>query len=435
MFYDPDTEAALDRLSVPGRSLGLPPFSRRRFLQMGAVGAGAMAISPMLSHLEAFAAPPLGAHDTILVLVMMTGGNDGLNMVVPIADSNYYAIRPTLGLHANQTLNISSSTGLHPSLVHMKALYDAGHVAIVRGVGYNPPDFSHFSSMANWMAGWGGTTAPAIPTGWIGRYIDALPNAANESLYSVTLGTNGVPLHLVGVDSRAASLPLSVGDRFGVNRSNADDRRLFDGVLAMAATGSTGTGTWGDLVAKTGSDVMHLTSRIATAYPSNPPSDYFVRQMQLVANLVNKNLGIRVFNVTLDGFDTHTVEAGQQASLLSSLDNGMQMLFHTLSPTWGGNVLVMTFSEFGRRPEENDGRGTDHGTAAPLFVVGSRVKGGLYGQQPSLAPNALVNYGNLASYVDFRSVYATILQKWFRADDTRILGHTYPQLGFIGSAP
>src|SRR5690349_1625198 len=188
MYYDPDTEAALDRLSVPGRSLGLTPFSRRRFLQTGAVGAGAMAISPMLSHLEAYAAPPLGAHDTILVMVMMAGGNDGLNMVAPIADSNYYAIRPTLALHGNQTLNVNSSTGLHPSLAHVKALYDAGHVAIVRGVGYNPPDFSHFSSMANWMVGWGGS-APITPTGWIGRFIDRLPNAATESLYSVTLGT------------------------------------------------------------------------------------------------------------------------------------------------------------------------------------------------------------------------------------------------------
>jgi uncharacterized protein (DUF1501 family) len=433
MITDPDTRDMLNRLSVPGTTFGL---TRRRFLQLGAVsaGAGAIASSPLLSQLEAFAAPPLGGHDTILVLVMLSGGNDSLNMVVPYADANYRALRPTIRLSSNQTLNINSTVGLHPSLAHIKAMYDQGHVAIVRGVGYASPDFSHFTSMGYWMQGWGGA-AQSVPTGWIGRYVDNFPNAASESLYAVTLGTNGVPLHLIGAESRAASLPLSIYGRFGIDRSNGDDQRLCAGLGALGAAGRTGLGHWGDEIANTTKAVMSLTSRIAPAYPANQNSDYFVAQMELVGNLVNRNLGTRVFNVTLDGFDTHTDQLTQQAGLFTSLDRGVSKLMSTLSPSWRDNVVVMTFSEFGRRPEEDDGRGTDHGTAGSLFVMGQRVKGGLYGQQPSLAQNALVDYGNLAANVDYRSVYATLLAKWLKADDKQVLGKTYSQLGFIASTP
>jgi len=429
---DPETQAALDDWTFPGRSVGL---TRRRFLQLSAMaGAGAAMASPLLSHLEAYAAPPLGSHDPILVLVMLAGGNDGLNMVVPIQDSNYLQLRPTIGLTSSQTLNISPSVGLHPSFTNLKARYDNGQVAIIRGVGYNPPDFSHFTSMGYWMNAWGGS-AQTAPNGWVGRYIDNFPNAATESLYSVVLGSNGVPLHMVGAQSRAAALPLSVSGKFGISRSNQDDQRMYDGVSSFASTASSGLGKWGDMVADGNANLMRLTRRLATAYPAQAAPDYFVRQMQLVANLVNKNLGTRVFSVELDGFDTHTDELVQHSSLFTSLDNGIEMLFSTLNPTWADNVIVVTFSEFGRRPQEDVDAGTDHGTSAPHFVVGPRVRGGLYGQQPGLANNQLVNYGNLAAPVDFRSVFATVLQKWMKADDAEVLGKTYPQLGFIGSTP
>lgn len=432
---DPDTQAALDAWTFPGRSVGL---TRRRFLQLGAMaGAGAVVANPLLSHLEAYAAPPLSSKDAILVLVMLSGGNDGLNTVVPIQDSGYPQLRPTIALTGSQTLNISPSVGLHPSFTNVKARYDLGQVAIVRGVGYNPPDFSHFTSMGYWMNGWGGA-AQASPNGWIGRFIDDLPNAATESLYSVTLGTSGVPLHMVGAQSRAAALPLSVSGKFGMNARLAgttDDQRLYDGMSSFAGAVSSGRGKWGDMIADGNAGLLRLTRRLATAYPAQPDSDYFVRQMQLVANLVNKNLGTRVFNVTLNGFDTHTDQLVQQSSLFTSLDNGVEKLFTTLDPAWADNVVVMTFSEFGRRPQENVGAGTDHGTSAPIFVIGPRVKGGLYGQQPGLANNQLVNYGNLVAPVDFRSVYATVLQRWLKADDTEVLGKTYPQLGFVASTP
>ena len=428
---DPDTAQVLAALSVPETN---PGFSRRRFLQSSAIAGGGVAFAPMLSQLEAFAAPPLKSTDTILVLIMLSGGNDSLNMVVPHNDSNYHALRPTIGLDQSQTLNISTAVGLHPALVKMKQRYDAGDVALIQGVGYNPPDFSHFTSMGYWMQGWGGASQ-GVPTGWVGRYLDDLPNAAIESLYAVTLNTNGVPLHLVGSQGRGSALPMSVGGRFGINRSNQDDARLYDDVATFARAGRSGLGQWGDTIARTNANVLRMTGRIAPAYPANPNSNWFVRQMELVAGLVNRNLGIRVFNVTLNGFDTHTGQLAGHADLMDSLDKGIDALFTKLSPSWADNVMSLTFSEFGRRPEENDGAGTDHGTSGAAIAVGPRVKGGLYGQMPSLANAQLVDYGNLKSHVDYRSVYATVLQKWMNADDKQILGKTYSQLGFVNSHP
>lgn len=430
---DYETRAILNKLSVPETN---PGFSRRKFLQMSAAAGGAAAAAPMLSHLEAFAAPPLKSTDSILVLIMLSGGNDALNMVVPINDSNYYALRPNIAIAANQTLPISSSVGLHPALTSVKAHYDMGHAAIIRGVGYTPPDFSHFTSMGYWMQGWGGASS-SYPTGWIGRYLDGLPNAAAEALYAVTLNTSGVPLHLVGQQARGSSLPMSVGSRFGVDRSNHDDSRLYDAVASLSSSGASGLGQWGDTIARQNTQVLRMTGRIAPAYPPNgqQASDWFARQMQLVGRLINRNLGIRVFNVTLNGFDTHTGQLPDHAELMASLDLGISTLFSTVDPAWADNVLSLTFSEFGRRPNENDGAGTDHGTSGAALAIGPRVKGGVYGAAPSLANNALVDWGNIVTTVDYRSVYATVLDKWMNADDRQILGKTYTQLGFINSHP
>ena len=393
-------------------------------------------MSPLLSHLEAMAAPPLAPSDAILVLIMLAGGNDALNTVVPINDSNYYAMRPSIGLAPSTTLNVNGAVGFHPALTSVKQHFDAGHVAVIQGVGVNPPDFSHFSSMGAWMQGWGGTSV-SYPTGWIGRYLDGLPNASTESLYAVSLNTNGVPLHLVGQTGRGSSLPMSVGGRFGVDRSDQDNARLYDDLASFSASGDTDLGTNGDAIARAGAQLLRLTGRIAPAYPPSDsvPEDSCARQMQLVARLVNRNLGIRVFNVTLDGFDTHTGQLASHATLMASLDLGINTLMSTLDPAWQDNVMGLTFSELGRRPSENDGGGTDHGSAGTSLAIGMRVKGGMYGAAPSLAPNALVDYGNLEATVDYRSMYATILSKWLAADDRQILGSHYPQLGFVRSHP
>jgi uncharacterized protein (DUF1501 family) len=421
------------RLSFPGADLGL---SRRRFLQAGGVTAGGLAMSPLLSHLEAFAAPALGPHDPILVLVELDGGNDSLNMVCPTGQGAYYDKRPTIAIPEGQALPINATTGFHPQLDRMKWRYDGGKVAVIRGVGYKPPDFSHFSSMAYWMQGWGGANL-SYPTGWLGRWADGLANSAKESLYQVVLDQS-VPLHHVGKKNQASGLPLWIGGAFGIDRDDAHETRLLQTLSNYSRSGRSGLGAWGDEIAQTGSTLVKLTNQIQPAYAGDLPDDYFERQMVLAAKLINVNLGIRVITTRLGGFDTHSGQggtSGDHADLMQQLDTGIHKFFTALSKKLKRQVVVMTFSEFGRRPEQNNDNGTDHGTSGVVLVIGDLVKGGVYGTQPLMSDSNLVDYGNLKSFVDFRSVYATILRNWLRADDKQILGKQYELLSFIKSAP
>jgi len=422
-------DLAVARLSRPATLPG--GLSRRRFLQLAGAGAGAATLTPYLSALEAFAAPPVGANEGILVLIMMEGGNDGLNTVVPTGDSNYYALRPQLAIPAGQALPVGTGYGLHPSFVKLKARFDQGDVAIVHGVGYPNPDLSHFSSMGIWMNGWAGGAQPGGATGWIGRYMDGLPNAASESLYGAVIGTS-VPLHMVGSVARASGLPQDIGGAFGIDRRDANDVRMFDAIGAFSG-GASGLGQWGDLAAKVEHDTLDLSQKIQPAYQGTFPDDDLGRQLTLAARLINANLGIRVFSTNIGGFDNHSDEAGGHAQNLASMDAAIEAFFTTLGSTWKNRVTLMTFSEFGRRPEQNDTIGTDHGTAAPLFVVGPRVKGGLYGA-PSPTTN-LDSNGNLKFHTDFRQVYATVLDTWLNADSKQVLGYQFPNLGLFDGGP
>jgi uncharacterized protein (DUF1501 family) len=207
---------------------------------------------------------------------------------------------------------------------------------------------------------------------------------------------------------------------------------MFDALSAFSS-GATGLGQWGDLAAKVEHDTLDLAQRIQPAYQGTFPSTDLGRELTLVANLINTNLGIRVFNTNIGGFDTHSGQAGGHASQLGEIDDAVEAFFTALAPVWQNRVTVMTFSEFGRRPEENTDAGTDHGTAAPLFVVGPRVKGGLYGA-PSRT-NDLDGNGNLKYHVDFRQVYATILDTWLKADSRQVLGYNFGSLNFFDSGP
>ncbi|MCU1428442.1 MAG: hypothetical protein JWL83_2442 [Actinomycetia bacterium] len=404
-------------------------LSRRRFLGLGAAGVGSAALSPYLSSLKAFAAPSVGARDGILVTLVFDGGNDGLNTLCPVGIGTYHDLRPNIGIAPGQGLPVSKYLALHPSFRNVKAHWDAGHVAIVQGVGYPQPDLSHFESMDTWMHGWGGAGTPS--TGWLGRWLDGLPNAASESLYAVAVD-DSVPMHLVGAHSHASSLPLSVDGGFGMDRSDASDRRLYSATKNFGTDGS-GLGHWGDLYGDAMSQLMDLTVRIGPAYGKPAPRAYIGQQLALAARLINANLGIRALHVHVGSFDTHADQPDYHARLLAEVDSAIGSFFRYLEPTWKSRTALMTFSEFGRRPEENGDRGTDHGTASVCFVMGTNVKGGLYGAYPPLRD--LDDYGNLKASVDFRQVYATILSSWLKADHRQVLGRAYSGLGFFRSGP
>ncbi len=433
----------MQRLSVPAG--GPNGMSRRKFLQAlgvgaGAVGAGtALAGSGLFERLEAFGVSSTSANDGILVLVMLEGGNDGLNTVVPYADANYQALRPGIrydapGTGTNGVLDIGiPGVGLHPSLAQLQQRYLKGQVAIVNGIGYQPPDLSHFSSMGYWMNGW--VTAPpnSYANGWVGRYLDTLPGAASDELLAVCIGQT-VPLHMVGAVARAAGLPTYLSDAFGMDRSHAGDPRLFDTISAYSTT-ATGLDQWGDGYARTMKGVLDLATRVQPAYaqPNNDDAD-IVRELTLVARLINAGLGTRVFHTSIGGFDTHADQRTQQANQLAEFDRGISAFYTALQSQYRNNVTILTFSEFGRRPEENEA-GTDHGTASVNFVIGDNVKGGMHGTPPGLAPASLDENGNLVPTVDFRTVYADVLRDWMAIDPYPILGGNYPSLGLIARPP
>jgi len=433
---DLEARAIRELLSVPNDApmAGQPlSMSRRRFLQwVGTAGAGAAAagaIAPWLREAAAFAAPPVGAHEGILVLIEMPGGNDGLNTLVPVGSARYAALRPTIRYRANETLDIGNGYGLNPRLVNLRSRWSAGTVAAVQGVGVPDSNLSHFDSMATWMRGWGG--AGTASTGWIGRWLDTLPNAASEPLYAVTIG-NSVPLHLQGRTTRASSVPEEIGGLFGTDRTDPADVRLFDAV-ANAARQPTGFGALADAFAYSEYQTLDLANRIKVAYTGWQPNTGIGRQLLLCARLINANLGVRVFNVMIDGFDTHTGQRQTQEQLLGDLDAALNWFFRNVKSSWLDRVAVMTFSEFGRRPEENDGGGTDHGTASVCLLAGNKVKGGRTGRAPSLT--TLDQDGNLVMTTDFRSVYASVLKTWLNADPVAILGQSYPTLPLFTSGP
>lgn len=411
-------------------------MSRRKFLQALGVGAGAALAAPsLMSRFEAFAADD-STTNGILVLVMLGGGNDGLNTLVPFNDAKYRSLRPALrydppGAGARAALSINDPNfGLNPNLPRLKASYLQNRVAFVNGVGYNPADMSHFSSMGYWMNGWKDAPPQQYANGWVGRYMDSLPGASTNALLGACIGSS-VPLHMIGTSARAAGIPQDIGGAFGLNRSKPYDARMFDAFAAYGNT-PTGKGQWADLVANTNKSSMTVAQAVQPAYAGALGGDDLVRQLTLTARLINLNLGTRVFHTHLSNFDTHGDQESMHSRLLASLDAGIEALFANLSAAQRPRVTLLTFSEFGRRPDEAS-NGTDHGAAGLDILVGDKVKGGLYGEQPSLTD--LDSHGNLKASTDFRAVYAEMLDSWLGADPVPILGKDYPRLGLFTGAP
>lgn len=410
---------SLSPATIPGQ------VSRRRFLQ-GAAAAGTIASSPVWFDHLAQAATPVGASEGILIVLHLGGGNDGLNTVVPIGDSTYRSLRGNLAI--TNPVGLTSTVGLHPNLPKLKDRYAAGKVAIIQGVGQSTvTDLSHFSSTASWMAGTAGTSRTS---GWLGRWLDGVPQA-DEGMRAITVGSS-IPLHLVGQRSVVTALNHS-GDLFGADRDEAWEVSVYDTVAAYGS-GPTGKGAWADRIATAGAASVGLATDLSKAFTPALPNDSLTSQLTLVARLINANLGIRIFNVSPpDSFDTHEGQSWRHAAIWTDVDAAIEAFYATLSPTWTKRVAMMSFSEFGRRPQANASGGTDHGTASALFVIGENVKGGLYGAAPDLTK--LDSRGNLPVAVDYRSAYASVLGGWLGGDTSAVLGGAYEDLGLFKAKP
>lgn len=390
---------------------------RRHFLQAALATGAASLVPDFLRFGQAQAATPVAANEGILVLVTLAGGNDGLNTVIPVDSSRYRDLRGGLAItRAQGAHDLGNGFALHPSLSAVKRRFDQGTVAVVHGVGYPDPNLSHFDSMGEWMAGWGGSGHPG--TGWVGRWLDGLPNP--DSLRLVSIGGN-VPPHLRGASYSGVALPPDMNGAFGTDRSEDYYARLIDLVGSYGSTPNS-RGAWADRIGLLERETIALSNQVAPAY-SGIEGDGLTRELRLVAGLINANVGVRVFSVEIDGFDTHEGQAGDHATLLAELDGAIDAFFTKLSPRMLSRVTLMTLSEFGRRPEANGSNGTDHGTAAPLFVIGQGVRGGFHGTAPSLT--ALDEDDNLVATCDFRQVYASMLSGWLSAPAEPILGRAY----------
>ena len=438
-MLDPDisTEDALHLLSRPDHDDERPGphgWTRRRFLQ--AIGAGVFggaAVGTIAGDLfggdipEAWAGTPIGPTDGIVVVVTLYGGYDGLNTFVPYGDGNYYSRRSNIAIPQNQVLAVNGSVGFAPQLTSLKTLYDAGMVAAVQGTGYANPDLSHFTSMAIWMNGRFGGGPPS--TGWLGRWLDGQP-AGVADLAAASLDSS-VPLHMQGAVRRAAGIPPN-GGMFGFDNT-ASDQRMYAGLRAMSSA-SGGRGELHDLFNATMKRQLDLAAEVAPAFrQALPGGGELTRELTIAARLINANLGLRAFDVSRSGFDTHDNQGNALPGLLVDLNAGLQAFYATLQPQWLNRVMVLVISEFGRTPGSNSSGGTDHGTANTSFVIGTNVRGGLYGQMPSLV-NVDRN-GRMLSYVDFRWIYGTLLDRWMGGGGTTILGGGYQDLDFVQAGP
>ncbi len=396
--------------------------TRRKFLQLtaGAVAVGAAA--PLLSVDEIAAAAvnrPLAAGTPIVVMVTLYGGNDGLNTVIPYTDSLYFSSRPEISYKADTLLPLDAELALNPAMKGLKSLWDQKKVAIIRGVGYPKPDRSHFSSMAKWQ-----TASPEkhINTGWLGRWIDT---QAEDSMLAISLGSVLPPL-FAGAKRSGSVLPLGglVIPKGSVATNClqlAKVSRADNSLMAAAATSMRNLFS----VSTTVQPVLKAPAPVAVDLPvtngGNAGGDSnLAQQLDVVAKLIAAGSPTKVWSVSLGGFDTHANEANAQAALLGSVSDSISRFISQMKSTSrSADVTVVVYSEFGRRVVGNGSQGTDHGTSGPMFIVGEKVNGGFYGDQPSL--KNLIN-GDLAVTTDFRDVYATILESLLKSPVEPVLG-------------
>jgi uncharacterized protein (DUF1501 family) len=391
-----------------------------------------------------------GRDGTILVVLQMAGGNDGLNTVVPFANDHYRKARPRLGLSEEKVLKLNDELGLHPNLAGFKELYDAGHLGIVQGAGYPNPNRSHFRSTEIWQTASDPETFERY--GWLGRYFDNAC-AGCEPTVGVSIGRQ-MPQAFAAHHPTGVSLDSPQNFRFMAGRARpaeaketeASFRKLNqpDEEMAENAGGTIGaihgsivqTGSPLDFLERTALDAQVSSDTIRAIASRNDnqaayPQSQLANSLKLVAKLIAGGLPTRVYYVSQGGYDTHTNQLPTQERLLRELGDSVKAFVDDLKAQ--GNlprVLLLTFSEFGRRVAENASGGTDHGAAAPLFVLGDKVKSGLLGQYPSLAPGDLFQ-GDLQYTLDFRSVYATVLERWLKTRSEAILGKKYPELQLV----
>jgi uncharacterized protein (DUF1501 family) len=392
--------------------------SRRDFLRKGLYGVGVTAGLPLLLSrttqaltAEALRGTSMEANpERILVVVELSGGNDGLNTVVPFGNDEYYRVRPNIGIRESDAIKIEDGFGLHPSMVGFERLYKEGMMGVVHGCGYDNPSLSHFSSMGFWHTG---VPNGGEPLGWLGRLADGAYDHDAQGNMIVNIGTR----QSLAVQARYHQ-PLVFNDPRSFRREGSEaEKQAIESITPGAEPNPTL-----DFLSATATNAVESSAFVREAAAGyNSPIDYGIGglspQLRRVAALINADMPTRLYYVSYQGnsFDTHVHQADPHARLLTYTADAVRGFVQDLTRIGRvDDVAIMMFTEFGRRVEENASLGTDHGTATPMFVIGSGVEGGLHGRHPSLTD---LDDGNLKMTTDFRRVYATMIREWLGYKD------------------
>jgi uncharacterized protein (DUF1501 family) len=392
-------------------------LSRRKFILQSSSLVSLSPLVPTMLWRAAQAATPQ-ADAKVLVVIQLDGGNDGLNTVVPYGDDAYAKARVKLRLETGELQKLDDHVGLHPRMRSAKSLFDDGRLAIVQGVGYPNPDKSHFRSMRIWQTA-SMDDAAHNSYGWLGQALDRSAGDSSGEAAAIYVGEEQTPVALWG--RRSAATALS---------------RLDDLTLTRPHLSETRGASYGEPHLREADAVQQFVTRqVLSAYaaaeqfrrqelatketrPSKYPDNALAGRLELISRLLKSGSRARVFYTAQGGYDTHASQLQTQANLLGELSSALKAFLDDLKEAkLDDRVLVLAFSEFGRRVEENDSQGTDHGTAGPVLLAGPAVKPGLHGKTPSLSD---LSGGDLKSSIDFREVYATVLDKWLdlRAPDS-----------------
>ena len=395
-------------------------IKRRQFIQVGSLATASLMLPKFLKAFERPTMVPPG--NKIVVVIQFSGGNDGLNTVIPVRNDIYYNARPKLGITKDLALPLTDEVGLNPALIGLKELYDDGSLGILNSVGYPNPDRSHFRSMDIWQTA--SNSNEYLTSGWIGRYLDAQCNGCDK------------PTQALEIDD-ILSLALKGQQNNGL--AFKDPRRLYSSsnekfFKDINANHHDGEAT-ADYLYKTMSETLSSADYIFKQSKLHPtgetyPDTELGKNLKTISSLIMSDINTKLYYVSLGSFDTHVNQENQQKRLFTELSDAVKAFTSDLKKNNRfDDVLLFTFSEFGRRVAQNASGGTDHGTANTMFLIGGGLKQkGIINPMPDLSD---LQEGDLKYQIDFKNVYATVLNKWLGADDKAILNGQYDYLGFV----
>lgn len=395
-------------------------IKRKEFLQIGSLASASLMMPKFLKAFEKKALVPPG--NKVLVVLQLSGGNDGLNTVIPVRNDIYYKSRPKLGIQKDKAFLLTDEAGINPALPFFKNLFDEGNLGIMNSVGYPNPDRSHFRSMDIWQSA--SNSNEYISTGWLGRYLDAQCSGCSMPTHALEID-DVLSLALKGEKIKGLAL------RDPKRLYNSSNERYFKEINAVHEDGEPVV----DYLYKTLSETLSSADYIYEQSRQHPSSQTYPatglgRNLKTISSLILSDINTKVYYVSLGSFDTHVNQENQQKRLFTELNHAISSFVSDMKTNHRfEDVTIMTFSEFGRRVAQNASGGTDHGTANNMFFIGGGLKQkGLINEMPDLSN---LNQGDLVHKVDFKSVYATLLHNWLGANDEKILGKKYDLLNFI----